>query len=198
MSISSYKTILELHDLENGKYNITEAVKFFENSLGIYSFIFQILETKINNENIYFLIYISTNEYKNFYIEIKKFEFLNFNFENIHDIKQIKIDLNGKTRIISSIIIDNYNLLVLFYMNCYNNYFSSIIYDYDLINVGQINIQQFSGSIPDNGLFFKSCYLYDQYIAFFYFHNEDSYFNILFLSNESESYSLSIINSFFS
>ena len=190
MSISSYKTILELHDLENGKYNITEAVKFFENSLGIYSFIFQILETKINNENIYFLIYISTNnEYKNFYIEIKKFEFLNFNFENIHDIKQIKIDLNGKTRIISSIIIDNYNLLVLFYMNCYNNYFSSIIYDYDLINVGQINIQQFSGSIPDNGLFFKSCYLYYKYITFIYFINQNNFeFKILCLSQNNNDF----------
>ena len=54
MSISSYTTILELHDLENNDYRIAEATSFFEKNLGIYSFVFQILEAKIDNQIIYF------------------------------------------------------------------------------------------------------------------------------------------------
>ena len=47
MSISSYVTILEIHDLEKEMYNITEAVSFVDKPAGIYSYIFQVLEAKI-------------------------------------------------------------------------------------------------------------------------------------------------------
>jgi len=137
MNVSSYKSILEIHDLENDKYNITEAIEFFDNFLGIYSFIFQILETTIDNENKYFFIYISTFEKDKYCIEIKKFGFLNFNFEYILEMKKTQIELNRKPRITSSIIIDNYNLLVLFFMNYNDNSFYSYIYDYELKKIGE-------------------------------------------------------------
>ena len=49
MSISSSITILELYDLENNDYNILESVSFFEQDKGTYSYIFQVLEAKFNN-----------------------------------------------------------------------------------------------------------------------------------------------------
>ena len=58
LSISSYITILELHDLENDEYIIEKANTFFEKDLGIYSFVFQVLESKFNNTNQLFCIYI--------------------------------------------------------------------------------------------------------------------------------------------
>ena len=63
LSISSYITILELHDFENNNYEIFESVKFFNSTLGIHSFVFQVLEKKIDNKNIYFLTYITPYPY---------------------------------------------------------------------------------------------------------------------------------------
>ena len=42
MSISSYITILELHDFENDHYSLLEATSFVDKPAGIYSYIFQI------------------------------------------------------------------------------------------------------------------------------------------------------------
>ena len=87
LSISSYISVLELYDFENQNendyYKLEESINFFGNSLGIYSFVFQILEAKINNEIIYFCVYTidNNNGLGNFEIYIKKFGFSNFNFE---------------------------------------------------------------------------------------------------------------------
>ena len=43
-----------------------------------------------------------------------------------------------------------------------------------------------SSFIPDEGLFFKSIYLYDKYIAFLYFINEDYFSFEILLLNEYE------------
>jgi len=75
MSVSSYKSILEIHDLENDKYNITEAIEFFDNFLGIYSFIFQILETTIDNENKYFLFIYQLLKKINIVLKSKNLDF---------------------------------------------------------------------------------------------------------------------------
>ena len=58
LSVSTFKSVVEIHDLENDIYNITEAIEFFNNQNGIYSYVFQVLETKIDNEIIYFFIYM--------------------------------------------------------------------------------------------------------------------------------------------
>ena len=58
MSISSYVTILEIHDFENDIYNISESTAFVDKPAGIYSYIFHVLEIKNNNQIYYFCIYI--------------------------------------------------------------------------------------------------------------------------------------------
>ena len=58
MSLSSWITILELYDLENNDYNIFESVTFFEQDKGTHSYVFQVLEAKVNNNIIYFCIYL--------------------------------------------------------------------------------------------------------------------------------------------
>ena len=52
------------------------------------------------------------------------------------------------------------------------NNFCSYIYNYYLEKIGEKNYQEFSSQNNPNGLFFKSCYLYDEYIAFIYFIDE--------------------------
>ena len=131
---------------------------------------------------LYIFLYICEDQINKSYIEIKKFSFLNFNFENNIDYNKAKIDLNGKPRITSSVIIENYKLLILFFMDFNTNYFCSNIYNYNLENIVEKNYRQFSPKSNSNGLFFKSCYLYDEYIAFIYFINANNFiFEILSL-----------------
>ena len=197
MSISTNISILELHDFEKNKYNIEEASLAFDSENGINSYIFQILEAKIEDSNYYFCVYILKDD-SQYNITIKRFGLSNFNFDSFIEATPIPVQITNGKRITSSIIIDYYDLIAIFYMR--TSRIKANFYNYDLEYKGTSEIGGYNGmsvfQYPD-GLFFKSCYLYDQYIAFFYFHNEDSYFNILFLSNESESYSLSIINSFY-
>ena len=46
ISISSYATILELHDFQNDRNSLLEATTFVDKPAGIYSYIFQVLESK--------------------------------------------------------------------------------------------------------------------------------------------------------
>ena len=198
LSISSYITILELYDFEDGNdsYKITESVNFFNNSLGIFSYVFQILEAKINDNNIYFCIYVI---YKNRpYMYIKKLGFSNFNLEevriNINDV----LDNHGSDgrRIISSIIIDYYNLIAIFYLYENQNSYSyaSSLYNYELEKKGgQNNIETLDTLSVSDGIFFKAIYLYNEYIAFLHF-IQDYYIQlkILYLNLNSFIFSVKI------
>ena len=112
LSISSYITILELHDLENDEYNIEKAITFFEKELGIYAFVFQLFEAKINNKIYYYVIYtyyFKPSEDYHYYtmIAIKRFGFEKFNFEPTADSKEIEFFGFEYLRIISSILIED-------------------------------------------------------------------------------------------
>ena len=79
--------MLELYDFENENetYSLYDAINLFNNDDGIYSFIFQILEAKIDNNNTYFCVYMTreeTNYNYNYRIFVKKLGFSNFNFNN--------------------------------------------------------------------------------------------------------------------
>ena len=190
MSISSYITILELHDLENNDYRIAEATSFFEKNLGIYSFVFQILEAKIDNQIIYFCVYIFAEDF-NFGVNtivIKKFGLSNFDLETTITLGQTIIQSNKRNRITSSIIIDLYNLLSVIYMHEEDSYFHIKFFDFNLNPKGEIGnlFQYFSFAVTD-GIFFKACYLYEIYIAFIYFKNDNEcVFNVLSLTMLSE------------
>ena len=170
-SISSWKTVLELYNLENenDSYDMLESTYFTNLDTGIHSYIFQILEKKINGNNTYFCIYVSDSS-EGFFI--RKFGFSSFNFRTIQELRTTNLnDINFK-RIISSIIIDYYDLIGIFYI-CNNNYFFSL-YNLNIYSLRRsILIRLDSVSISD-GIFFKAVYLYDQYFAFLYFDATDN------------------------
>ena len=194
LSLSSWKTVLELHNLKSEEYSLLEATNFFEHTQGTYAYVFQVLEANYNNKNIYFCIYITLelNEreyYTENVIEIKRFGLTNFNFgfdlEN-----KIQIRYNEITRITSSFIWDYYNILALFYLSNDERLYHLRLYDYELNQIydNSITEQIEFGSNLYNGYFFKACYLYDQYAAFFYFRDRGLIsFEILYLNKESES-----------
>ena len=178
LSISSYTTILELYDLEQDTYNIVKAVDFLNKTLGIYSFIFQLLEVKYQEQNFYFLIYIETSNNRSpFSIYVKRFKFQNPNLNSVVEEGEIKISETGNYRITSSIVIKSSNVIAIFYIK--EGYFSIDFISYNFGHVGHIDkINEYNyDEYSDRGIFFKALYLYERYVAFAYFYE---YFYIKF------------------
>ena len=192
MSISSYVTILEIHDFENDIYNISESTTFVDKPAGIYSYIFHVLEIKINNQIYYFCIYIykignNSGSYR-YVISIKRFQLTNLDLNSIVEETQITVNYCPGNRITSSIIIDYYNLIAIFYMGT-DGYFYASFYNYDLESKGNNKLTQFRDSISslNDGVFLKSCYLYGEFVAFIYFSDYNHFIlDILYLNKDSE------------
>ena len=196
MSISSWITLLEIHDLENSDYKILPTTSFFNYAYGTFSYVFQVLEKKINNVNIYFCVYILNMDIPNgeeTNIEIKKFIFPNF-IGNIEEQKKITISHSSYVRITSSIIYDYYDIITVFliksdvFFPTYYNFYV-LFYDYDLNEIQNI----FFGLeiiIPNefkNGFFFKVCYLYNKYSSLITFLDSNRFqFRILSLDKSDD------------
>ena len=191
LSISSYKTILELHDLEKDEYNIESAVSFFGKEEGIYAYVFQVLEKQINNKTIYFCIY--TFKLQEYYIPngfgIKRFGFRNFDFNSIVDYGEFPFNFNRGTRITSSIIIDYYNVLAIFFIHSDYDYYYVSFYSFELNELRSKEVYPISSSSYSHadGIFFKSIYIYYQYIAFLFFvDNYQYHLNIYYVTGNFE------------
>ena len=166
-SISSSQSITELHDLENNNYVVRKTENFIENE--IYSYQIPLLE--ISNQNIYFCIYTHLNNTEAIFITIKKFGFTNFNLNSYNNINSVTISNNANNRIISSIIIDDYSLIVLFFLRNKNK-LSVNFYDFDLNDKG--NNQEVANLEDPNtgdGIFFKAVYLDNLIVALIYFND---------------------------
>ena len=107
MSLSSYKTLIEIYDVENDLlfYRITENV--FTN--GIFSFKFSLLENIIDNKNIYYTIYTHDSS-DNLYVEGNYFSIKKFSFEKTTEEEIITkfISSSTKSNIKSSRIISGF------------------------------------------------------------------------------------------
>ena len=169
MSISSYITILELHDFQNDQYSLLEATTFVDKPAGIYSYIFQVLEAKIN-------------------IRIQDFD-----LNDLIEDGNTNVENTPGNRISSCIKIEHFDLLALFYMNV-EGYFCVSLYDYNLQTRGNIQIDRFMVTVTaiHDGVFLKSVYLYVQYFAFIYFLDSNHFkLNILLIDkNSHDTYSL--------
>ena len=171
ISLSSWKTILELYDLNDEAYKIMTTADFTNQEKGIFSFVFQILEAKINNQIIYFCIYIYSDylyhaglgyntDFGNHFV-IKKMAFISFDFNSLEIIDEI-IEENENNRITSSIIVDKYELLLIFSVqngSPYNKYYL-YYYNYDLVSKGQKILDSITSYAAGYGLYFKAYYLF--------------------------------------
>ena len=194
MSFSSWKTVVEIYDLENENYNTLETVNFFNHEQGTYSYVFQLLEANYQEMKIYFCIYttlqLNPQEiYTENVIQIKRFGLSNINFNLVQE-KTIDITYNEITRITSSIIFENFQILALIYWPNDETYYSLRLYNYELELKYDVQISETitRDSIGD-GMFFKVCNLYDQYAAFLYFMNSHEFrFEILVINKLDENY----------
>ena len=187
-STSSYDTITELHDIEQGSYKVKGTLSFW-NIIDIFSYQYSIIELKQNNKNIYFLIFTQHEEdqiqvgdkWKDYSmtITIKKFAFNSYDLENYNKISTKNFTDNYNNRIVSSFLVESKNILVLFYMKTMETVqkvfngakYAIKFYDYDLNEKNEIIISQNNITQPRSGegVFFKGLYLKDNYAAFIYY-----------------------------
>ena len=193
MSLSSWITVAELHELETGNYNTLKTVDFFNHELGTYSYVFQLLEANYQDMKIYFCVFIThiLNE-QNISIDlihIKRFGLSNLTFEFVQE-KNTSFEHVERTRITSSIIYNDYQLLALFYFKYGQDqshcYYYVRLYNYELENYYENPIAEniITESYRYDGMFFKVCNLYAQYAAILYFADGYTFwFEILVLNN---------------
>ena len=166
-------SITELYEIGKNDVSENEITTSFsdttENVLGLNNHItsYHYSLIKLPNENKYFFIFAQGGT-----IKIIKFEFKNptLNRNDLHIIKEIKATSNNYiTLIISSFLIEEEHILVLFHVNR-NNSYSRIYYDSDNDNLVPIN-EEFGSKDVDpvhDYLFFKGVYLKNKYCAILY------------------------------
>ena len=130
---SSYTTLTELYNLNTDNYEVKSSSDFAGNE--IFSYQFQLLETIIENKNVYFLLYIYTNTNgEGNYITIKKFGFTSFSL-NYESIDEITISNNYNNRIISTYIVEEKEIIALFFIKN-NSRLVVSFYTLDLVEKG--------------------------------------------------------------
>ena len=173
-STSSYITATELHDLEIDNYTVM-TTKYFM-GFEIYGFVFPLLEARYNNSNIYFCIFNNINYGRRF--SIRRFGFKSFDLDT-NDIGKIKTETYSHTvRIISAFIMEEDDILVVFYMNS-TYWYNLNLYDFDL-NLLEEKIS-LNMKVVDPfmyGLFFKGIYLKEKYSALIYFLEHNNGMNL--------------------
>ena len=180
-SVSSFNSVVELHNLnsDNDTHYTWSAKNFFELAEDyILSFEYPLFEIK--NTSTYILVLIprkgsSCNDESDSYI-IKKFKFTSYNTNGNQIIKTIVCNDNYFYRIISAFSMDDYNILVVFYVAKINDNSGKYVikfYDYDLNEKNNtISLSEPPSNSNKEGVFFKSLYLKEKYAAFIFFSND--------------------------
>ena len=193
-SASSYITATELHDLENDNYTVM-TTKYFM-GYEIYGFVFPFLEARYNNSNIYFCIF-NDNYYYGMRFTIRRFGFKSFDLDS-NDLGKIKTETYSHTvRIISAFIMEEDDILAVFYMNS-SYWYNLNLYDFDLNLLEEkisLNMRVVDPFVY--GIFFKGIYLKEKYVALIYFleHNNGMslYLEILNMNIMEGNYNFSSI-----
>ena len=187
-STSSYDTLTELHDLENDTYTSKGTIEYF-NIRNVFSFEYSLFGSQESNKNYYYFIFTQNEaekvtvkkdgvdqelDWSETYI-IKKFKFTSFDLSSYNEINSVICTDNYNDRVISSFILEKFQILVVFFLkkadnNLLNGQYAMHFYDLDLNKKNEII---FSENITDprsgDGVFFKCVYLKEEYASFVYF-----------------------------
>ena len=144
---------------------------------------------------------------------IKKFQFNSFDEDSYKEINKSQSNNIFNNRIISAFSMDDYNILIVFFVLKTNTVdrkdygkYCIRFYDYDLNLKKEKNLtDELTNLYPGSGLFFKSFYLKEKFAAFIYFTDKDNgrflTLKIMELSEndnydftEKKSYNIDIIN----
>ena len=131
---------------------------------------------KIPNQNTYFLSFAQNEN-----ITIVKFEFNTSDIGGYLELDRITAASdNFNEKVITSFLMENDNILFLFYMKSGQNnnraVYSMMFYDYDLKLHNEFQLDVRKEPVPRSGLFFKGLYLKENYAAFVYYSGNSYYY----------------------
>ena len=172
------------NDITRSNAGLTQSVWGIPDSITSYKYSL----LKVTDKNIYFFIFAESSN-----IKIIKFKFDSPNLNGLNKISTITATSeNYNYNVISSFLIEEEELLVLFYILNNENVYSRIYYLYK--NAGElekINEEKVSNSVdyPNWNSFFKGIYLKDYYSAFIYSTccSSDIKLNISLLKEEDDT-----------
>ena len=186
LSISSYISVTELHDLNGDQYKVKSTSEFLGNT--IYSFVFSLLELDNSNQKEYLIVYVYDKKYI-----IQKFSFSDFDLSlSITNENRQQYTVTFEIRLVWSCIIDN--LIAIFYVN------KEKIYDINIYNFDLEWLNENNQIILDKcdfddsfGNFFKCYHLKERSIILIYFQSYYSNSLKLKIGNITQDYSFTNI-----
>ena len=181
-STSSYQSYTELHDLENDECKIKYSDDF--NGKRIFSYVYTLLETSIDNYNYYFLIFTGPtgdiNDETGDNYTVTKFTFTNNDFNSYE--RYLTTNKKFPDRVISGFIIEEYKILVIFYLRKWESYgklycqYRIRFFNYDLTKEGNDfcnyndELQEGKHIKGNIGIYSNAIYLNNRIGLFVYFH----------------------------
>ena len=180
-STSSWYSFTELYDLESDKYWTWFTSEFFDmNSKYIFSYIYSVLN--IPNTKDYILIYIQYKQKENNAASSENYLIKKFSFElgdNGSITKTVSTPIqnydNYDNRVISAVLLEAREKLVVYYVKNDNNSPKLKVksYDYSLGNDKETEVSSFT---IDKGVgnFFEGVYLSDDYTGVIYYLDKNS------------------------
>ena len=179
LSLSSYRTLIEIYDVENNIINPYITDNILMN--GIFSYQFVLFGAKIDNINTYICIYTHDNDYNDYqlgnYFSIKK---ISFNENNVHEINVQLILSSQKVQIKNSRIIQGFlgenNFVYVIFLSI-ENYLCIQKYNYETLSPEEKQILVSHIDIENNGGYyqfeiFRALYLKNDLFSFIYFQSE--------------------------
>ena len=153
LSISTYFCLMEIYDFtqENVSYDTIYTYDFLSNQ--IFSFRFELHETKYSGTLTYYLIFChnEANAEYGTYLSVKKIQFSALNFNKVDITKTTTMKNKNNDRSITSFLVDdinddNYKILAVIYLSNTPRYYFNI---YSLSDLTQKHSNQLYGDILD-------------------------------------------------
>ena len=188
LSISTFRTVVEIYDIENWDFKIKNSISYFGHQ--IFSFTFQILEAKYNNEYIYICAFSHDDNYeengvtkgyeKGFKGTIASFKFSSLDFDTDLVATGTVETLKYSDRVITCFIIEEKNLVAVIFVKEFDgkNKFMINYYNFDMSKAYNeyIKLYEFglSNLVEGDGIYFKAIYLTNLYLAFAFYDDKSS------------------------
>ena len=179
---------MEIYDIETWDYKIKNSIDYLGHQ--IFSFEFQILEAKDNDDYIYFCAFSHDDNYddngvlkgyeKGFKGKISRFQFSFFSFDKTKVTKGTIETLKYTDRVITGFVIEEKNLVAVIFVKEFDrkNKFMINYYNFDMTKVynDYIKLYEFGleNLVEGQGIYFKPIYLTNNFLAFSYFDDKSS------------------------
>ena len=184
-SVSSYVSLTELHDIENGIYQKWKTFDFFtiEEAHYIFSYRFSLFEWK--ESRVYFCAFVEFED-KNDQDEDYSISYTIVRFKLDRDTsgnqisskvveKKIEYENNFDNRIVSAIPMEKYDCIIVFYVRNDDKKLAIKFYDYDLNSINTVIMEDnaLQNPQPGYGAFLKIVHCQYEYAGLMYYTDGD-------------------------